>query len=83
MQTRYPGDAIRLPLVHPLAEPGRESAGTCRGMMPGAFSLIANFPKYLVWQQEQDMGEAYAFHKLQLPVDDQELFHNTNRPFFP
>jgi hypothetical protein len=37
-------------------------------MMPGAFSLIANFPKYLAWQQEQDMGEAYAFYKLQLQI---------------
>jgi hypothetical protein len=37
-------------------------------MMPGAFSLIANFPKYLAWHQEQDMGEAYAFYKLQLQI---------------
>jgi len=37
-------------------------------MMPGVFSLMANFPKYLAWQQEQDMGEAYAFYKLQLQI---------------
>jgi hypothetical protein len=37
-------------------------------MVPGPFSVIANFPKYLAWQQEQDMREAYAFYKLQLQI---------------
>jgi hypothetical protein len=37
-------------------------------MMPGAFSLMANFPKYLAWHQEQDLGEAYGFYRLQLQI---------------
>jgi hypothetical protein len=37
-------------------------------MVPGPFLLIADFPKYLALQEEQDMGEAYAFYKLQLQI---------------
>jgi hypothetical protein len=37
-------------------------------MLPGPFFIMADFPKYLAWQQEQDMGEAYAFYKLQLQI---------------
>jgi len=37
-------------------------------MVPGPFSAMANFPEYLAWQQEQDLGSAYAFYKLQLQI---------------
>jgi hypothetical protein len=37
-------------------------------MLPGPFSMIANFPEYFAWQEEQDMAEAYAFYKLQLQI---------------
>jgi len=37
-------------------------------MLPGPFAVLANFPEYFAWQQEQDMGSAYAFYKLQLQI---------------
>jgi len=37
-------------------------------MLPGPFFVIANFPEYLEWQQEQDLRNAYAFYKLQLQI---------------
>jgi hypothetical protein len=37
-------------------------------MFSGPFAVIANFPKYFAWQQEQDMREAYASYKLQLQI---------------
>jgi hypothetical protein len=37
-------------------------------MVPGPFLLLADFPKYLAWQQEQDMAKAYAYYKLQLQI---------------
>jgi hypothetical protein len=37
-------------------------------MLPGPFSVVANFPEYFAWQQEQDLSNAYAFYKLQLQI---------------
>jgi hypothetical protein len=37
-------------------------------LVPGPFLIMANFPRYLAWQEEQDMREAYAFYKLQLQI---------------
>jgi len=37
-------------------------------MLPGPFSVMANFPEYFAWQQEQDLSDAYAFYKLQLQI---------------
>jgi hypothetical protein len=37
-------------------------------MVPGPFSAMANVPEYLAWQQEQDLGSAYAFYRLQLQI---------------
>ena len=37
-------------------------------MVPGPFLMVANFPEYLAWQQEQDLTSAYGFYKLQLQI---------------
>lgn len=37
-------------------------------MVPDPFISIAEFPRYFAWQQDQDMGEAYRFYKLQLQI---------------
>jgi len=37
-------------------------------MFPGPFDVLASFPEYSAWQQEQDLGQAYALYKLQLQI---------------
>jgi hypothetical protein len=37
-------------------------------MLPGPFFVMANFPEYFAWQQEQDLTNTYAFYKLQLQI---------------
>jgi hypothetical protein len=37
-------------------------------LVSGPFLSMTEFPEYLAWQEQQDMGEAYAYYKLQLQI---------------